>query len=127
MNKITEEDLVAKGFHRLDSKLITDKPPKIKWGDIYNNWADVQKVKYLEKLAASMNHAASLIQNERDQLNELMELKEAQIVSMKEALDANNKMIQSEITRTNEEKQNYHKLISELNAQIRELKSGNNS
>ncbi len=120
------DDLIAAGFHRLDKHLVSNHPPKIKWGTLYQAFPDSKKITYLEKLAASMNHAAHLIQGERNQLGELCEKKEAQIQSMKTALDQNNAMIQSEITRTNAERQDYNKAIAGLNATIRELRNGNN-
>jgi chromosome segregation ATPase len=120
----TEEDLIAAGFHRLDNHLVTKRPPKIKWGEVYKTWADSQKIAYLEKLSSSMNHAAHLIQGERDELNDLCEKKEDQLRSMKDALDQNNGMIQDQITRMSEEKQELLTAIAQRNTRIRELESG---
>ena len=103
-----QEDLIAKGFHKLDDKLIVAKAPKILWGGIYQASSNEEKIEYLEKLAATMNHAASLIQDERNQLNKLCELKEQQIEKMKEAMDQNNRMIQSEVAKMNEERQKFN-------------------
>lgn len=122
--KADPNDFVGKGFHRLDEKLIALRPPKILWGAQYLEWPDKRKVEYLEKLSATMNHAARLIQDERNQLNEVCAKKEKQIVSMQKALDANNEMIQGEITRMNEERQHYNKAIADLNAKVRALEHG---
>jgi len=103
-----QEDLIAKGFHKLDDKLLVVKPPKILWGGIYQASSNEEKIEYLEKLAATMNHAASLIQDERNQLNKLCELKEQQIEKLKEAMDANNNMLQSEVAKINEERQKFN-------------------
>lgn len=64
-----------------------------------------------------MNHAASLIQTERNQLNKLCELKEQQIEKMKEAMDANNNMLQSEIAKINEERQKFNQSKTGLKGQ----------
>jgi len=112
-----QEDLIAQGFHKLDDKLIVAKPPKILWGKIYQASSKEEKIEYLEKLAATMNHAASLIQDERNQLNKLCELKEQQIEKMKQAMDANNNMLQSEIAKINEERHKFNESKSGLKGQ----------
>ena len=112
-----QEDLIAKGFHKLDDKLLVVKPPKILWGGIYQASSNEEKIEYLEKLAATMNHAASLIQDERNQLNKLCELKEQQIEKLKEAMDANNNMLQSEVAKINEERQKFNESKAGLKGQ----------
>lgn len=114
-------DWVGKGFHRLDPDIIQDKPPKINWGDRYNMWSDVKKIKYLEKLAATMNHAAFLIQNERDELNVLCERKEKMLNTLSQNLEGNNGMIQQQMMLLNEERQLWNKAASEMKAKIRKL------
>jgi len=116
------DDFVGAGFHRLDENLISIRPPKINWGNLYREkFDDTRKIEYLEKLASTMNHAAALIQDERNQLNGLMEKKEAQLESMAKAIEANNEMLQSEVTRMNAERQGYNREIKRLNNKIREL------
>ena len=114
-------DFVGAGFHKLDEKILTLRPPKIQWGLIYRDWDDKKKIEYLEKLASSMNHAAALIQDERNQLNALMAKKEEQLVAMNKAIEQNNAMLQSEIGRMNAEKQEYNEAIAVLNRRIKEL------
>lgn len=121
--KFDHEDLVARGFHRLDPKLLTNNPPKIAWGEIYKGWSDEQKLAYVEKLACTMNHAAMLIQDERNQILGLCELKEAQLTAMKLALDANNDMIQQQVTTMNEDRQKYNLAIKQLNEKVRMLEA----
>ena len=118
-------DFIGKGFHRLDPDLIQDPPPKIKWGKKYlEEWSDEQKIKYLEKLACTMNHAAYLIQKERDELQAMCEKKEAQIIAMDKALRQNDILLQQEVTRMNEQRQDYNANVSKLNRKIRELSHG---
>lgn len=114
-------DFVGKGFRKLDENLIESKPPKIKWGKIYEQSTDKQKIEYLEKLAATMNHAAYLIQEERNQMLELVAKKEEQIIKLKEAMGKNMDMLTSEITKMNEQRQEFHKEVARLNKRIREL------
>src|SRR3989338_1591100 len=112
-----QEDLLAQGFNKLDDKLIVVKAPKITWGRIYQSSSNEEKIDYLEKLASTMNYAASLIQDERNQLNKLCELKEQQIEKLKEAMDANNTMLQSEVAKINEERQKFNESKAGLKGQ----------
>ena len=116
-----QDDLIAKGFHKLDDNLISKRPPKIKWGNIYQGFTDKEKVEYLEKLASTMNHAAHLIQGERNKLLKLCDLKEGQIIKMKEAMTQNMNMLQTEVTKMNEQRQGFNKEVARLNQNIREL------
>ena len=102
-------------------KLISERPPKINWGKGYLNKPDSEKIKYLENFASSMNHAAYLIQGERDQLGKLCELKEKQLIGMNKSLTANNTMLQQEITKINEQRQGFNAEVARLNSRIREL------
>ena len=112
-----QEDLLAQGFHKLDDKLLVVKVPKIAWGKIYQSSSNEEKIEYLEKLASTMNHAASLIQDERNQLNKLCELKEQQIEKLKAAMDQNNGMLQSEVAKINEERQKFNESKAGLKGQ----------
>ncbi len=115
------DDFVTKGFKRLPVKLINPNPPKIQWGKDYQNWNKASKIRYLEKLAATMNHAADLIQTERNKLMELLVQKEKQVEVMKKGLDQNNEMIQGQITDSNAKVQEASRKIILLNRKVREL------
>ena len=90
---------------------------------LYKEKSDKEKIEYLEKLASSMNHAIALIQEERNKLGELCELKEQQLVKIAEAVRTNNEMLQQEVTRMNAERQGYNREVARLNTQIREMRS----
>jgi len=117
-----QDDLVAIGFHKLDDKLVERRAPKIEWGRLYKDFTDAEKIAYLEKLAATMNNAAYLIQNERNELTRLCELKEKQIEKIKAAMDQNMAMLQSEVTAMNSQRQGYHQEVARLNGIIRDKK-----
>ena len=114
-------DFIAEGFAQLDPKLLVAKPPKILWGAKYKGWEPVRKIEYLEKFAASVNHAVDMIQKERDELNTLCALKESQLISLNENIQKNNLMLQSEVTRMNEDRQQYHQVVKRLDAKIKKL------
>lgn len=123
-----DDAFIAEGFHRLDPTLIERRPPKIVWGLVYRGvkedvkgrlWDDARRIEYLERLCATMNHAARLIQDERNQLLELCVQKEEQINALKKAIEQNNEMIQAEISRHNAEKQEMLAAIATMKAERR--------
>jgi len=120
--KIVDEiNLIAEGFAKVP---VVERPPKVKWGDEFKAWDDEKKIQYLTKFAEAMNHAAAKIQQERDTLGELIEKKEDQIQQMKMILDLNNNMLQHEVTRMNNYKQDMNDHAAKLNARIKELERG---
>ena len=125
MNSLPEQsDFIGAGFKEVEH--FKKDPPMIKWGMVYRNkMDDGEKIKYLEKLASAMNHAADLIQKERDELMEICEKKEEQIKSLDKSLQQNNTMIQGEINRANQKQQESNRIIAGLNQKIRELEGGN--
>jgi len=129
-----ESDFIAKGFHKLENEVVN--PPKIKWGHIFNGempgadgeyWDDAHRIKYLQKLASSMNHAAMLIQGERDKLLAVCLQKDKQVASMTQSVEQNNMMLQTEVTKMNENKQAYHATIARLNKEVKELRANGNN
>lgn len=119
-----EPDYVGAGFHRLDEKALVARPPKIDWGRGFKEMPDAEKVDYLEKLAVTMNHAAKLIQDERDELGALAEAKESQLIQMQKNMEANNQMLQQQVMQFNNQRQHYAAHVSELTAKIKELENG---
>jgi len=74
-----EPDLVVdqppEGFKALNPALNGKqiRTPQIAWGHEYKAWPDRRKIIYLEKLASSMNHAADVLQQERNRGHEVIE------------------------------------------------------
>lgn len=118
-NILNQDDFVGAGFQRLDATAIEQHPPKIKWGQLYRDMSMRAKIRYLERLASAMNHAAATIQNERDALGALCEKKEQQLATMARAVEQNNAMLQSEVTRMNEDRQQMLKEVARLRAELR--------
>ena len=108
------EDLVAAGFLELGKNSVSAKPPKIRWGLLYKGFKDSEKIEYLEKLASSMNYAAFIIQKERDDLLDLCIKQEKKIIAMDMAMEANQDMVQAEITKVNAERQKFNDASTQL-------------
>lgn len=123
MANLNQDDFVAAGFERIEEDKVSQNPPKIRWGLRYQNMSPDEKVKYLEKFAHSMNHAAAMLQDERNKLNELLVRKEAQLEAGGRAMSQNNDMIQIQITKHNEDKQAFLTEIARLKARVRELEA----
>lgn len=117
-----KEDLIVKGFHKLDDNLVDYKAPKIGWGMIYQDSTDREKIEYLEKLCATMNHAAYLIQEERNGLLKDMDIKNVQMAEARKAMKDNLDILQHEVTEMNTYKQNVNKSMGEKNQKIVDLK-----
>lgn len=116
-------DFMGKGFHQLPPTIVETRPPKIKWGKKYLAMLSADKIVYLQRLASTMNHAAFLISIERDALNKLLHQKEKQLRTLSGNVQQNNAMLQSEVTRMNEERQSFQSTIAKQNAIIRGLKT----
>jgi ABC-type transporter Mla subunit MlaD len=119
-NYFEPEDFVGAGFHKIDDDKIELRPPKINWGVLLDEASDEVKVERAQKVASAMNHAARLIQDERDQLNELLGQKEEQLKQMSKAMEQNQQMLVSEVTRLNEDRQEFLKTIADLKRRLRE-------
>ena len=119
-----QDNLVSAGFERIKSKHFEKRPPKIHWGRLYKEMSTDKQIAYLEKLASTMNHAASLIQSERDYLGKLCEAKEAQLLKQDKMVKDSQAMLQHEVTKMNEQKQYYIAEMQKLKGRIKELEHG---
>lgn len=120
--------MVVEGFERLDDNILDKRPPKIKWLHGFDNKEDSIKINYLKKLASTMNHAARLIQDERDELVRLMVLKEKQMEVMAAQVRRNDEVLMKQVTKMNEQRQGFieeftkqSKRVKELEAELSEL------
>ena len=116
-------DHLAEGFQKIGP--IEARPPKVAWGNKFKSWATEKQIAWLMKFAEAMNHAADLLQKERDELNTLCDKKEKQVSKLTEMMHQNNMMLQQEVTKFNEQRQEYNAEIARLNSNIRGLEGGN--
>lgn len=121
-NILKMNDFVGAGFERLDDNLIEQHAPKIQWGQLYRDMSKDDQIRYLQRLASTMNHSAALIQKERDALIALCEKKEKQLIAMAKQVDANNAMLQQQVTRMNSDRQAMVDTITRLRAESRAAK-----
>jgi hypothetical protein len=118
-------DLVAdppEGYAKLEPIAGRKKhAPRIAWGTVYQSWSDPQKVEFLEKFGASMNHAADLLQKERNAL--LATCARQEDLLKRAALDqaANAELLQRQITTHNEETQTLSREVVALQAEAKAM------
>jgi len=100
--------------------LLKNAPP-IRWGAAYLVRPVDEKVAYLEKLAATLNHALNLMQQDRNRLSETAFAQEAQIRQLVAARQEQGEMMQRQLTRENSEKDRRLQEVVALRARVREL------
>ena len=91
--------------------------PQIKFGADFEALEDRQKIMYLKKFSSSMNHAADLIQKERNDLVQKLITSERQVHNANLNVEQIQKTMTGFITDSNLEKQ-------ELLAELTELRKG---
>jgi predicted nucleic acid-binding Zn-ribbon protein len=83
------------------------------------------QVNYLIKLASSLNHAAQQIQEERDELSKLLFQKDGQLVKYQKQLGQDRGMIQQQLVRENQKRQELLEENQRLRAEIKRLEALN--
>lgn len=116
---------MVEGFQKLDDKYIDNRPPRIRFGRKYHQMPTDRKIAYLEKLAHTMNHAAGLACQDRNELGRLCELKENQLIALQNNTTQNTHTMQQQLIEMNEERAKTNETIAQLKARIRELENGN--
>lgn len=81
-----------------------------------------EQVNYWHKLASSYNWTAAKIQEERDEIVALCVKKEQELVQLKKAREADQKMIHRQLETANKEKQDLLNENQKLYAEIKALK-----
>ena len=103
-----------------------EKVPKyrmIKFGEEFEKWSTTRQMNYLKKLASSMNHAAYVMQQERNALAEEVVLAKEQVVNAETSLAIQKKIVFKSITDTNQAKEDYINRIQVLEGKLRDRES----
>ena len=101
---------------------LPEKPglaPQINWGQDFENFDDKRKIIYLKKLCSALNHAADLIQQERDELLKKCHSLNEQLKNSDNSVSIRKDIYTKAITDHNEEKQNLIKRLQELEKEIK--------
>ncbi len=95
--------------------------PQIRWGEEYKSWPVERRLSYAERLASSMNHAADLLQTERNKLLEVVKRQEEQLKQATEKYVEQGQVMHRELGAQDAEKQQLYAQIVELTAKVKEL------
>ncbi len=93
---------------------------KIKWGDEYRSWPIEKRLDYAERLAASMNNAASVLQDERNNLLEVARSQEKQLEQAKVTAHQSTQIMHQQIAQTAAEKQQLYNQIVQLQSELKQ-------
>lgn len=103
--------------------------PKIRWGDMYRGkefdgdkgrfWNDRDRLRFAERLACSMNHAADVLQTERNNLLEIMVHQEKQLKENAKAYVGQGDLMHAELGSADAEKQKLYRQIVALTKQVK--------
>ena len=124
-----EKDLVVgvppEGFKELKpikdmAKMGTAK--RIKWGEEYREWPIGKQLGYAQRLAASMNHAADVMQKERNALLVIARHQEEQLKQAALRATERDGFMQTEFSRMDAEKQALMQTIIEKQDMIKKLR-----
>lgn len=101
--------------------------PQINWGADFDALDDKQKVLYMKKFSSSMNHAANLIQIERNILAHDIKTMRSMFTSAEDAVANQKKIMVTSILTNNAAAQQSNNEIIELKRQLKVYEDGNNS
>jgi hypothetical protein len=94
--------------------------PQIDFGkEFEEDFDDKRKIRYLKKLSSAMNHAADVIQKERDELLYQLQVAVKSVEHADEAVAIQKDIVIKAITNHNAEKQNLIKRIQELETEAK--------
>lgn len=96
------------------------RAPRIRWGDDYNSWSVEKRLGYAEALAASMNHAADILQQERNTLRDLAEHQEKLLRSWSQKHSEQGDLMTTELGSQNAQQQELYQTIVDLQKTIKE-------
>jgi len=96
------------------------RAPKINWGSTYNAWEVKKRLRYAEELANSMNHAADILQQERNKLLKICQAQENQLKQYGEKYEAQGGLMSRELADADKEKQELYQQIVDLGKQIKQ-------
>lgn len=105
-----------------ESELVTNVPKfkMIKYGEEFEAWPDSRKINYLKKLASSMNHAADLMQQERNEIAEEIKVIKEQMDNAEKNLAIQKGIVLKVITDGNVANQDHINRIQLLERKLRE-------
>jgi Skp family chaperone for outer membrane proteins len=94
-----------KSIKRVNGMAAAANVPQISWGPDYMSWPLKRRLRFAERLASSMNHAADLLQKERNALLDIKAKLERQLKHSEKKYLEQGELFHSEVTRAGEREQ----------------------
>lgn len=114
------QGIEVEGLKELDFEGIeAPRARMIKFGEEFEAWDDKHKIEFLKKLASSMNHAADIMQQERNKLLVELEIVNKQRENAEKNLSIQKNIVFKAITDNNKAKDEYIATIQKLEEKIR--------
>lgn len=111
-------DEAMKDIERLPA--MQSRAPDIRWGGEFESWGLRRQRDFAMRLASSMNHAADMLQQERNKLLELCKKQERLLESAQDGYRNQGQLMNNELGKANAEKQELYKQIVNLQAALKE-------
>lgn len=96
--------------------------PKISWGGEYRAWPVERRLHYAERLASTMNHAADVLQTERNAMIEVANSQEVKLKHAAKVYAALGETMHTELANADAEKQKLYTQIVSLQRDIKEAR-----
>lgn len=98
------------------------RAPKIKWGQEYLKWKPSKRIRYLEELASTMNHAADVLQQEKIKILKVFNHQEKQIVAANNRYEEQTNLLNKQLASFNAQKQELLERVAGLERENGKLK-----
>lgn len=96
------------------------KIPQITFGEDFEERTDQEKITYLKALASSMNHAADLMQKERNELAKELVKQKGLVVNAENSLSIQKQVVINQLLAGNQEVQKLSQQILGLQKQLKD-------
>jgi hypothetical protein len=124
MDMNSEDNVVnlkdSKKFFSEEKQKDFTKTKMINFGSEFEEWDTVRKIAYLKKLASSMNQAADLMQQERNELAEKLRIAKEQVVNANQNVLIQKSIVIKAITDNNAAKEDFIDRIQELERKVKD-------
>ena len=113
-----------RGIISIDELNLPPKPalaPDIIWGEDFEAFDDKGKIRYLKKLASALNHAADLVQKERNEAYIKVKEMEQLVENAEKRAEIQKQITHNALTNFNAEKQDLIRRIQELEVELKNI------
>lgn len=108
-----------KEIRRINGIEVESKIPQIRWGRDYRSWPIEKRLRYAERLASAMNHAADVLQTDRNSLLAKNAALEAKVILLEKMVAGQGATMHHELGLQDAEKQALYKQIVQQTSDLK--------